>query len=114
MSGHSAQRYTLRVKLRPRCTPARGPRLPLSTDIVSAVGHVGKVATGDVGKMKEAANRGGLRHLAGGSMSGAMGVTSDGTPRSSTCNLRSAALSKRAAEIVGSVVALANPNRIAA
>ena len=55
-----------------------------------------------------------FRHVAGGSMSGAMGVKSGGAPGSSTCNLRSAALSKRAAEILGSVVTLAKPNRIAA
>ena len=49
-----------------------------------------------------------FRHVAGGSMSGAMGVKSDGGARgSSICNLRSAALSKRAAEILASVVTLA-------
>ena len=47
-------------------------------------------------------------------MSGTRGFELGGAPGSSTCNLRSAALSKRAAEILGSVVALANPNRIAA
>lgn len=46
------------------------------------------------------------------STSGARGVKSGVAPGLSTCN--SAALSKRAAEILGSVVALANPNRIAA
>jgi hypothetical protein len=55
-----------------------------------------------------------LRHFAGGgSTSGASGVKSGGFP-SSTCNLKSAALSIRAAEILGSVVALANLKRIAA
>src|SRR5258708_36149677 len=54
-------------------------------------------------------------HVAdGGSMSGASGVTSGDAPSLSTCNFRSAALSNKAAEIFGSVVALASPNRIAA
>src|SRR5258708_1077827 len=53
-------------------------------------------------------------YAVGGSMSGARGVKPSVAPGSSTCNLRSAALSRRAAEILGSVVALANPNRIAA
>jgi hypothetical protein len=57
----------------------------------------------------------GLRHVAsGGSISGASGVISSGAPGSSTFDLRSAALSIRAAEILGSLVALAIPNRIKA
>jgi hypothetical protein len=51
---------------------------------------------------------------AGGSTSGARGVRSGDVPGPSTCDLRSAALSNRAAEISGSLVALANPNRVAA
>jgi hypothetical protein len=47
-----------------------------------------------------------------GCTSGARGLRS--MIGSSNWDLRSAALSKRAAEILGSVVALANPNRIAA
>ena len=61
------------------------------------------------GRPTEAASR----HVAGGS--GARGDKSGGgTPGLSTCNLRSAALSNRAAEILGSVVALDNPSKIAA
>jgi hypothetical protein len=54
-----------------------------------------------------------LRHVAGGgSMSS--GVISSVAAGSSTFDLRSAALSISAAEILGSLVALAIPNRIAA
>src|SRR5256886_13270411 len=53
-------------------------------------------------------------HAGGGSMSGATGLRSGCAPGSSTCSLRSAALSNRAAEILGSLVALANLKRIAA
>ena len=49
-----------------------------------------------------------------GSMSGARGVRSSSEPGPSTFDLRSAALSIRAADILGSLVALAIPNRIAA
>ena len=52
------------------------------------------------------------RHALGGSMSGARGVRSPSIPRSSTCNLRSAAFSNRAAEILGSLVAFANPTTL--
>ncbi len=51
--------------------------------------------------------------VGGGSMSRAEGFRPGG-PGSSTCNLRSAAFSNRAAEILGSLVALANLKRIAA
>jgi hypothetical protein len=47
-------------------------------------------------------------------MSGARGLRSGCAAGSSTCNLRSAAFSIKAAEILGSLVALANLKRIAA
>ena len=54
-------------------------------------------------------------HVAdGGSTSGARGDKSRDADGSSTCNFRSAAFSINAAEILGSLVALANLNRIAA
>jgi len=53
-------------------------------------------------------------HVAGGSMSGASGVRSSGAPSPSTFDLTSAALSIRAADILGSLVALAIQNRIVA
>ena len=63
----------------------------------------------------EAATEAALRHVAGGgSTSGARGVESGCAPGSSTCNLRSAAFAIRAAETIGSLVALANLKRIAA
>ncbi len=56
-----------------------------------------------------------LVHVAdGGSISGASGVTSRDAAGSSTRNFRSAAFSINAAEILGSLVALANLNRISA
>ena len=54
-------------------------------------------------------------HVAdGGSISGGLGVKSRDADGSSTCSFRSAAFSIKAAEILGSVVALANLNKIAA
>jgi len=50
----------------------------------------------------------------GGSISGAGGVKSRDADGSSTCNFKSAAFSISAAEILGSLVALANLNKIAA
>jgi hypothetical protein len=52
--------------------------------------------------------------VVGGSISGASGVRSGGVPAASTFNLISAAFSIKAAEILGSLVTLASPKRIAA
>src|SRR5258708_4977876 len=55
------------------------------------------------GERKRPPTEAAFRHVAGGSMSRAMSFELGGAPGSSTCNFRSAALSKRAAEILGSV-----------
>jgi hypothetical protein len=65
-------------------------------------------------KMKEAATWRPYVHVAGGGSTGASGARSGGVPGPSTLALRSAALSMRAADILGSLVALAIPKRIAA
>lgn len=69
----------------------------------------------DMPKRKRPPTGAAFRHIAsGGSMSGAEGLRSGWAPGLSTCCLRSAALSNSAADILGSLVNLANFKRIVA